>query len=82
MQGVLVSFGGYTWEVVYIQDNVITLYACDSVATMVFDAQDLDYAKSNVRAYLNDEFYPQLLKNYAINTLLLKITWRLMKHQY
>ncbi len=63
VQGVLVSFGGYTWEVVYIQDNVITLYACDSVATMVFDAQDLDYAKSNVRAYLNDEFYPQLLKN-------------------
>ena len=62
VQGVLVSLGGYTWEVVYIQNNIITLYACEDVATMAFDTDSADYVQSDVRAYLNNEFYPSLLQ--------------------
>ncbi|MBQ7602831.1 MAG: hypothetical protein IJU58_01630 [Clostridia bacterium] len=61
VHGVVVSLGGYKWQVVYRQNDIITLYCLDNVATQVYSANGALYANSDVCSYLNNQFYDELL---------------------
>ena len=63
VNGVLVSLGGYTWEVVYRQNDILTLYSVNSVYTGNFNANTNEELQQKVRTYLNETFYNKLLTN-------------------
>ncbi len=61
MTNKLISLGGYTWSVVYKQKGIITLYAHEAVKTFNMAGKSAEYANSEVRDYLNNEFYNELI---------------------
>ena len=63
--GSLVSLGGYNWLVVYKQNGILTLYANESVGSMKFDSSSINYSDSDIRDYLNNEFYQKFISNIA-----------------
>ena len=63
VDGVLVSLGGYTWEVVYRQNNILTLYCVDSVYSGSFNAKNAEELQTQIREYLNGPFYNKLISN-------------------
>ncbi len=56
----VIKLGGINWTVVYKQNDILTLYANDSVAEMSFGGNS--YSQSEVRDYLLNTFYPQFLQ--------------------
>ena len=57
----IINLGGIDWLVVYKQNNIVTLYALNSVANLQLNSTDTCYLDSAVRDYLNNTFYPQFL---------------------
>ena len=55
----VVKLGGISWTVVYSQNGIVTLLANESVAELAFGGEN--YKESDVRDYLLNEFYPELL---------------------
>lgn len=63
VHGVVVSLGGYKWQVVYRQNDVLTLYCLDEVVVSGFSNGDVDYSSSDINQYLNGQFLNDLLNN-------------------
>ena len=61
VHGVVVSLGDYRWQVVYRQNDVLTLYCLDDVVVRNYSAGDTSYTTSDLNTYLNGEFYNALL---------------------
>lgn len=55
VQGVVISLGGYNWQVVYRQNGVLTLFMVDSI--------DYQGNINNLNNYLNSDFYQKFLSN-------------------
>ena len=64
----VIKLGGISWTVVYKQNDVLTLFANEPVATMEYGANS-NYAQSEVRDYLINEFYPQFLQKVGYEEL-------------
>ena len=57
----IVNLGGIDWLVAYKQNDIVTLYAVSDVAQISLESNDIKYADSAVRSYLNEIFYPEFL---------------------
>lgn len=57
--GSVIEFGGYNWRVLDVQDDRVLIITENVIRTRAYHdiEEDVTWATSNIRQYLNDDFY-------------------------
>jgi hypothetical protein len=55
--GDIIKFGEYTWRVLDVRENMVLIITEDIVEERRFDPLSNDWENSEIKKYLNDEFY-------------------------
>ena len=60
--GAIIEFGEYDsskikWKVIKVEDNIISMISLGVLCTMSYDNKSEEWMRSNIRSWLNNEFY-------------------------